>query len=986
MKRFSLFWIVLLLLTSLGVVPILAQDTGDLHVPSPEWRDQIIYFIMVDRFNDGDPTNNDFGAGEYDPTDPRKFSGGDLQGILDELDYIQGLGATAVWITPPVRNQWWDPQVNYGGFHGYWAENFMEVDPHFGTLETYQALSRALHANDMYLIQDIVANHTGNFFTYRDGFDPDDPTVGWQPNPDTVPVTSPSQAPFDMNDPNNPEHLAAGIYYWTPPTSDYDDPIQLTQYQLADLDDLNTENPVVRDALKESYAYWIREVGVDGFRVDTIKHVEHDFWHDFYYSDNGIKNAALDTGREDFFSFGEGFYGSGDYDDSGERAIAAFLGTPEKPELDAVLQFPMHFDINRVFGESAPTDLLRYRLEITQELFPDPTLAPLFIDNHDVERFLAGGSEDGFKQALVFIMTAPGIPIIWQGSEQGFTEQRAAMFAEGVNSGGQDHFNTESELYLFIQALADNRKANLAFSRGDLNVLAANADGAGVLAYTRSYEGETFVVLYNTADNPILVQDLATDFTGGTVLENVFGVVSNDDVIVGNDGTIRGELAAREALILLVTDTLATLPADDAATVTIDTAFEDIQTEDITLSGTASLADVTVKLAIDGALSDRNTTTTDASANWSITLPIQNFPLGETEHSVQAYVPDMGAISEAVIFSTNVEFNAEPIVVSDPAGDDVGPYGTYIYPQDETFNRQMDILGASYAVSGANLMITLDMAEITTIWGPANGFDHTMFNVFIDLPNVDNDMRIMPNMNGSFSDEFAWDYMSFIEGWSLRHYSAEGADAENYGTLLNPPPSVSVEDTTISILYPSVTLGNPESLDGVRIYISTWDWNGPEGSYRSLTPLGQQWGFGGGDWNVAGWPLVMDDVTLGWEPTGNAITLDEVILADTSRAKYDVVFRVSVPDNTPDDADLYITGPFNEWTPNDSNYRFTNNGDGSYSLTVTFQEGDALEYRITRGSFANAEKYDPESRFANRSLSVTEAVTLEIMIDGWWDD
>lgn len=114
-----------------------------LHVPSPDWRDQIIYFLMTDRFEDGNPQNNDQGAGEYDPKKGSRYSGGDLAGVQKRLDYIQGLGATSVWITPPVANQWWNG--TYGGYHGYWASDFKRVDPHVGNLKDYQKLSDALH-------------------------------------------------------------------------------------------------------------------------------------------------------------------------------------------------------------------------------------------------------------------------------------------------------------------------------------------------------------------------------------------------------------------------------------------------------------------------------------------------------------------------------------------------------------------------------------------------------------------------------------------------------------------------------------------------------------------------------------------------------------------------------------------------------------------------------------------------------------------------
>lgn len=138
-----------------------------LHVPSPDWRDQVIYFLMTDRFEDGNPSNNDQGVGLYKPQKESHYSGGDLLGVKKRLDYIQGLGATSVWITPPVANQWWNG--TYGGYHGYWASDFTKVDPHVGTLKDYQRLSDALHRRGMYLVQDIVLNHTGDFFVTNNG-------------------------------------------------------------------------------------------------------------------------------------------------------------------------------------------------------------------------------------------------------------------------------------------------------------------------------------------------------------------------------------------------------------------------------------------------------------------------------------------------------------------------------------------------------------------------------------------------------------------------------------------------------------------------------------------------------------------------------------------------------------------------------------------------------------------------------------------------
>src|SRR5438132_7642405 len=281
---------------------------GSLHVASPAWEEQVIYFVMTDRFANGDKTNDDQKKGEFDPTDINRYSGGDLQGIIDHLDYIQGLGATAVWITPPVANMWWDPLQQSGGYHGYWARHLKKVDEHLGTLDTYKALSAALHKRGMYLIQDVVPNHMGNFFTYSN-YDPTDVTKTFTKNTQAVPGGKPEQAPFDQNDATDPVQRAAAIYHWTPTITDYNDPNQELNYQISDLDDLNSESPVTRAALRDSYGYWIKEVGVDAFRVDTVKFVPHDFWNDFFQSTDpsapGMMAVAKATGRDKFFAFGE---------------------------------------------------------------------------------------------------------------------------------------------------------------------------------------------------------------------------------------------------------------------------------------------------------------------------------------------------------------------------------------------------------------------------------------------------------------------------------------------------------------------------------------------------------------------------------------------------------------------------------------------------------------------------------------------------------
>ena len=155
------------------------------------------------------------------------------------------------------------PKTSSAGYHGYWAEDFGKVDPHLGTLADYQALSRQLHARGMVLVQDIVVNHTGDYFWYRpEAWQPSDPLPGYAANLGTPPTSAPRQWPFSLNDPRRAADRQASVYHWTPNVANYGDRQQELNWQMAGLDDLNTENPLVRRALRASYGHWIKTVGV----------------------------------------------------------------------------------------------------------------------------------------------------------------------------------------------------------------------------------------------------------------------------------------------------------------------------------------------------------------------------------------------------------------------------------------------------------------------------------------------------------------------------------------------------------------------------------------------------------------------------------------------------------------------------------------------------------------------------------------------------
>jgi glycosidase len=851
-----------------------------LHVPSPAWQDQIIYFVMTDRFANGDRSNDDQHQGEYGPALAEKYSGGDLQGIIDRLDYIQGLGATAIWITPPVANMWWDPRQISGGYHGYWARDLLNVDEHLGTLETYRALSGALHARGMYLIQDVVPNHMGNFFTYSPEYaascaavDPYrfpppaesgcDLTQAFVRNVDAVPTSRPTQAPFDLDDATDPAQLASAIYHWTPAISNYTSANQEWNYQISDLDDLNTENPAVRAALKRSYGYWVKEVGVDAFRVDTAKFVPHDFWRDFFHSSDpaapGILEVARSTGRDDFLAFGEVFETPDPLTDALERKVVSYLGTTGAPELPSVLGFPLYAEIGRVFAEGKPTTYLTYRLGRLMDpaLYPNPFVVPTFVDNHDVRRFLSKSSRNGedLLEALAFVFTIPGIPVVYYGTEQGFTETRQAMFAGGFDPtspatsvASADRYDRTSALYRRIRALADLRKGSVALRRGGLEVR-YDTVAAGPLAYRRTAPGETVWVLFNTAKADALVSRLDTGLPGGSVLEVLHSEwYSAMDPVpqVDADGTLTLVLPRQAVLILRPTGQTVAAPPP-AAAIAVGTPLDgETFTGDVTVVGTVTPPSTALRMVLDGAVARATTVPVGADGAFHAVLPISSFPAGTRQHDVAFYAPAANVSTRPYRFTSQVPFAGDTYVFTDPTGDDRGPAGTYGYPLDSSFGHHMDITGVTLEVGATTLNLNVTLADLSTVWNPPNGYDHVAFSIFFSLPGQTSPATVLPKLSGSAPPGFAWSLGQLSYGWEDRMYTSVGATADAYGgTSVTPVVKTDPASKTVTFTYDRTVYGLP-TWSGVAVYVTTWDFDGIGGRLRPLCTVASQWEMGGG--------------------------------------------------------------------------------------------------------------------------------------------
>ena len=288
------------------------------------------YFLMADRFANGD-TGNDQGGltggrleTGFDPADKGFYHGGDLKGVTQKLDYIKGLGTSAIWLTPSFKNR---PVQGEGenasaGYHGYWITDFTQIDPHLGSNEDMKALVDAAHAKGMKVFFDIITNHTADVIAYEggtygyvskearayrdaEGTDFDDRDYAGR---DTFPALNPDTfAPYKPTFRNDADRTAKTPSWLNDPTmyhnrGDSTFAGESSEYgDFVGLDDLFTERPEVVEGMGEIYKAWV-DLGIDGFRIDTVKHVNMEFWKKF---SPDVMAHAKAVGNDDFFMFGE---------------------------------------------------------------------------------------------------------------------------------------------------------------------------------------------------------------------------------------------------------------------------------------------------------------------------------------------------------------------------------------------------------------------------------------------------------------------------------------------------------------------------------------------------------------------------------------------------------------------------------------------------------------------------------------------------------
>lgn len=608
----SLAWLALPLaacfdMSNVGAnLPITSQVT--------DWRDEIIYQLMVDRFADGD-LNNDV---NINPSALGRFQGGDWQGVIDHVDYLQALGVTAVWISPAVRNL--ETDANFDSYHGYWQQDFEQTNPHMGDLAKLREMVQTLHQHNIKVILDIVTNHIAQLFFYdinKNGvpdeevygsgstqdsngalqspvehlteYDPDfDPNgvqaytslgfsglapIRWIYNP-AINRLPPEPSEFKNTDWYNgkgrvtvwTDPSACGCQSWGCPVCSRPNSCSSSDQVLYDclrnqeltgdfpggLKDLKTLNPDVQAALIRVFSEWIDRIDIDGFRIDTLKHVEHEFWQAFCPA---IRLHAKAIGKKNFFMFGEAF-------DGDDALVGSYTFNDE---VDSTFFFPQKFAVvDRVFKASGPTNQITAQLSALATYYSTTpnTDGPVgadgtplttqqlmvnFLDNHDVPRFLYDKpSVAALHNALAFIFTEIGVPCVYYGTEQEFFGGNDPANRERLWDTG---FNTAGDTFQWVHTLTNLRKNYRPLRRGSLHVAfdtghTGTESDAGLFAFERIDGDKSALVVLNVSDTQTSsTPSMAVGFAPGTELVDVLG--SGDTVTVAPDGSVVITVPAR---------------------------------------------------------------------------------------------------------------------------------------------------------------------------------------------------------------------------------------------------------------------------------------------------------------------------------------------------------------------------------------------------------------------------------------------------------
>lgn len=491
-----------------GVTACMCMTAGAMNVYAGEDSDtdnsasfstDVIYQIVTDRFVDGDTGNNPTGD-IFDTGNMKKYHGGDWAGIEQKINdgYLTDMGVTAIWISSPVENiMVLDPSNNCASYHGYWAKDFFETNEAFGTEADFTSLVQTAHVNGIKVVIDFAPNHTSTA-EYTGYTFPEDGAL-YQNGTLVGSFSNDSLGLFNHES-------------WTD-YSTYENGIYHSMYGLADLNQMNS---TVDAYLKDAIDYWL-DLGVDGIRVDAVKHMPMGWqknWLSSIYEEHSV------------FVFGEWFNG-GTGNDSEMTAFANDSGM-------SLLDFRFANAVRGALGDDSMTMQELYAvMEATQTDYDEVLDQVTFIDNHDMSRFatLSGGNTRDVENAYVLLMTSRGIPTIYYG-----TEQYATGGSDPENRGDMVSFNQDSTAYRVIRALAPLRKNNPAAAYGTTAERWMNDD---VLIYERQFGNSVILAAVNRNQNQSYdISGLLSSLPAGNYEDVLGGILSGNSIQVNSEGEV----------------------------------------------------------------------------------------------------------------------------------------------------------------------------------------------------------------------------------------------------------------------------------------------------------------------------------------------------------------------------------------------------------------------------------------------------------------
>ncbi|MCA1576222.1 MAG: 4-alpha-glucanotransferase [Acidobacteria bacterium] len=461
----------------------------------------VLYLIMLDRFNDGDKSNNDppESRGIYDPKNKFYYHGGDLQGVIDRLPYLKDLGITAIWLTP-----WYDNydrlneiELKEGkpstGFHGYNPQDFYGVEEHFGTLAKLKELVDAAHRSGIKIIQDQVVNHTGPYHPWVD----DPPTPTWFNGTKANHLKNVFQT-WVLHDPRPVEQLKRET---------------MEGWFLDFLPDLNQHDTEVSRYLIQNTLWWIGVTGLDGIRMDTWQYVPNAFWRDW--------NAALKREFPNFRVVGEVKDGDAVHTSFFQGGRLRFDGIDSG--LDSLLDFPLFYAIRHALAEGKSINQIPHILA-RDYLYTNSEILVTMLGGHDDGRFMSekGATIAGLKLANAFVLTTRGVPQLYYGDEIAMTGPDEPT-TRGDFPGGP-RTNEERELFEYVRRLIALRRELEPLRTGKLRNLYVSEQQ---YVYAR---GDVIVAFNNDDKQAEISWD--TDLNEGMRMRDRLGV--SKEIVVNN--------------------------------------------------------------------------------------------------------------------------------------------------------------------------------------------------------------------------------------------------------------------------------------------------------------------------------------------------------------------------------------------------------------------------------------------------------------------